>query len=80
MKITAKKIELTRELKVTLLEAVKSGSLDLSIFYEEEYEQEMSIDEIIREIVRLEQATYDRKYLIALSELMRKFADGDISY
>lgn len=78
MKITAMKIELTRELKVTLLEAVKSGSLDLSIFDKKQVEQEQSIEDIEREIVRLEMLE-SKDYLLALSDLMRRYATNELT-
>ena len=72
------KIELTRDLKVTLLEAVKSGTLDLSIFDKAREEQAQSIEEIEYEIVRLEMLD-PRAYLLALSDLMRQYANGEIT-
>lgn len=72
------KIELTRDLKVTLLEAVKSGSLDLSIFDKEREEQAQGIEEIEREIVRLEMLE-PKAYLLALSDLMKRYAKGEIT-
>lgn len=72
------KIELTRDLKVTLLEAVKSGTLDLSIFDKAREEQAQSIEEIEYEIVRLEMLE-PKAYLLALSDLMRQYAKGEIT-
>ena len=72
------KIELTRDLKVTLLEAVKSGTLDLSIFDKVKEEQEQSIEEIEHEIVRLEMLE-PKAYLLELSDLMRQYANGEIT-
>ena len=72
------KIELTRDLKVTLLEAVKSGSLDLSIFDKAREEQEQSIEEIEHEIVRMEMLE-PKAYLLELSDLMRQYANGEIT-
>lgn len=72
------KIELTRDLKVTLLEAVKSGSLDLSIFDKAKEEQAQSIKEIEHEIVRLEMLE-PKAYLLELSDLMRQYANGEIT-
>ena len=72
------KIELTRDLKVTLLEAVKSGTLDLSIFDKAREEQEQSIEEIEHEIVRMEMLE-PKAYLLELSDLMRQYANGEIT-
>ena len=72
------KIELTRDLKVTLLEAVKNGTLDLSIFDKAREEQAQSIEEIEHEIVRLEMLD-PKAYLLALSDLMRQYANGEIT-
>lgn len=72
------KIELTRYLKVTLLEAVKSGTLDLSIFDKVKEEQEQSMEEIEHEIVRLEMLE-PKAYLLELSDLMRQYANGEIT-
>lgn len=72
------KIELTRELKVTLLEAVKNGILDLSIFDKEQKEQKQTIEDIECEIVRLEMLE-PKAYLLALSDLMSKYAKGEIT-
>ena len=76
--MAAMKIELTRDLKVTLLEAVKSGTLDLSIFDKAREEQAQSIEEIEYEIVRLEMLE-PKAYLLALSDLMRQYAKGEIT-
>ena len=76
--MAAMKIELTRDLKVTLLEAVKSGTLDLSIFDKVKEEQEQSIEEIEHEIVRLEMLE-PKAYLLELSDLMRQYANGEIT-
>lgn len=76
--MAAMKIELTRDLKVTLLEAVKSGTLDLSIFDKAREEQAQSIEEIEYEIVRLEMLE-PKAYLLALSDLMRQYANGEIT-
>jgi len=72
------KIELTRDLKVTLLEAVKSGSLDLSIFDKAKEGQAQSIEEIDHEIVRLEMLE-PKEYLLELSDLMRQYANGEMT-
>ena len=72
------KIELTRDLKVTLLEAVKSGTLDFSIFDKVKEEQEQSMEEIEHEIVRLEMLE-PKAYLLELSDLMRQYANGEIT-
>lgn len=76
--MAAMKIELTRDLKVTLLEAVKSGTLDLSIFDKAREEQEQSIEEIEHEIVRMEMLE-PKAYLLELSDLMRQYANGEIT-
>lgn len=76
--MAAMTIELTRDLKVTLLEAVKSGTLDLSIFDKAKEEQTQSIEEIEKEIVRLEMLE-PKAYLLALSDLMRRYANGEIT-
>ena len=76
--MAAMKIELTRDLKVTLLEAVKNGTLDLSIFDKAREEQAQSIEETQHDIVRL--AMLDPKAsLLALSDLMRQYANGEIT-
>ena len=72
------KIELTRDLKVTLLEAVKSGTLDFSIFDKVKEEQEQSMEEIEHEIVRLEMLE-PKEYLLELSDLMRQYANGEMT-
>lgn len=71
-------IELTRKLKIALLESVKSGTLDLSIFDEAKAEQMPDIETIERETVRLEKL-YGNEYLLALSDLMRLYATNQIS-
>ena len=76
--MAAMKIELTRDLKVMLLEAVKSGTLDLSIFDKAREEQEQSIEEIEHEIVRMEMLE-PKAYLLELSDLMRQYANGEIT-
>lgn len=76
--MAAMKIELTRDLKVTLLEAVKSGTLDLSIFDKVKEEQEQSMEEIEHEIVRLEMLE-PKEYLLELSDMMRQYANGEIT-
>lgn len=76
--MAAMKIELTRGLKVTLLEAVKSGTLDLSIFDKVKEEQEQSMEEIEHEIVRLEMLE-PKEYLLELSDMMRQYANGEIT-
>ena len=76
--MAAMKIELTRDLKVTLLEAVKNGTLDLSIFDKAREEQAQSIEEIEYEIVRLEMLD-PKASLLALSDLMRQYANGEIT-
>lgn len=76
--MAAMKIELTRDLKVTLLEAVKSGTLDFSIFDKVKEEQEQSMEEIEHEIVRLEMLE-PKEYLLELSDLMRQYANGEMT-
>lgn len=76
--MAAMKIELTRDLKVMLLEAVKSGTLDLSIFDKAREEQAQNIEEIDHEIVRLEMLE-PKAYLLELSDLMRQYANGEIT-
>lgn len=76
--MAAMKIELTRDLKVTLLEAVKNGTLDLSIFDKVKEEQEQSMEEIEHEIVRLEMLE-PKEYLLELSDLMRQYANGEMT-
>ncbi len=76
--MAAMKIELTRTLKVALLEAVKTGTLDMAIFDDERPEQAQSIEDIEREIVRLEMFQ-DKAYLLELSELMRAYASNEIT-
>ena len=76
--MAAMKIELTRDLKVTLLEAVKSGTLDLSIFDKVKEEQEQSMEEIEHEIVRLEMLE-PKEYLLELSDMMRQYANGEMT-
>ena len=76
--MAAMKIELTRTLKVALLEAVKTGTLDMAIFDDERPEQAQSIEDIEREIVRLEMMQ-EKPYLLALSKLMRAYASDEIT-
>ena len=72
------KIKLTHKTKIALLEAINSGYIDTSIFDNETSEQEITIEDIEREIVRLEKAE-GRQYLLALSDLMRRFASNEIT-
>ena len=61
-----------------LLEAVKNGTLDLSIFDKAREEQAQNIEEIEYEIVRLEMLE-PKAYLLELSDLMRQYANGEIT-
>ena len=47
-------IKLTHKAKIALLEAINSGYLDTSIFDDETSAQEQTIEDIEREIVRIE--------------------------
>lgn len=71
-------IKLTRKMKVTLLEAVQRGTLDTAIFDDERPEQAQSIEDIERELVRLEMLD-GKSYLLALSDLTRRFASDEIT-
>lgn len=71
-------IELTRNMKVALLEAVKTGILNMAIFDNEMPEQAQSIEDIEKEIVRIE-TLEPKAYLLALSELMRAYASEEIT-
>lgn len=72
------KIKLTHKTKIALLEAINSGYLDTSIFDHKTSEQEMTIEDIEREIVRIEKFE-GNSYLLALSDLMRRFASNEIT-
>ena len=72
------KIKLTHKTKIALLEAINSGYLDTSIFDDETSEQEMTIEDIEREIVRIEKFE-GNSYLLALSDLMKRFASNEIT-
>lgn len=72
------KIKLTHKTKISLLEAINSGYIDTSIFDNKTSEQEITIEDIEREIVRLEKAE-GGQYLLALSDLMRRFASNEIT-
>lgn len=65
-------------MKVELLKAVESGTLDMAIFDDERPEKAQSIEDIEKEIVRLEMLE-PKAYLLALSELMRAYASGEIT-
>lgn len=71
-------IKLTHKAKIALLEAINSGFLDTSIFDDETSAQAQTIEDIEREIVRLEKAE-GGQYLLALSDLMRRFASNEIT-
>lgn len=72
------KIKLTHKTKIALLEAINSGYLDTSIFDDETSAQEMTIEDIEREIVRIEKFE-GNSYLLALSDLMKRFASNEIT-
>ena len=84
------KIKLTHKTKIALLEAINSGYLDTSIFDDETSAQEMNIEDIEtsaqemtiedieREIVRIEKFE-GNSYLLALSDLMKRFASNEIT-
>ena len=76
--MAAMEIELTRNMKVALLEAVKTGILNMAIFDNEMPEQAQSIEDIEKEIVRIE-TLEPKAYLLALSELMRAYASEEIT-
>ena len=71
-------IKLTHKAKIALLEAINSGYLDTSIFDDETSAQEQTIEDIEREIVRLEKFE-GNSYLLALSDLMKRFASNEIT-
>ena len=72
------KIELSHRQKIALLEAVQSGTLDTSI-YERQDNEPQNIEDIEREIIRLEILELSNSGLLALSELMRDYATGKLS-
>ncbi|MBE6247540.1 MAG: hypothetical protein E7110_09145 [Bacteroidales bacterium] len=71
------KIELSHRQKIALLEAVQSGTLDTSI-YERQDNEPQNIEDIEREIIRLEILELSNSGLLALSELMRDYARGKL--
>lgn len=71
------KIELSKRQKIALLEAVQSGTLDTSI-YERQDNEPQNIEDIEREIIRLEILELSNSGLLALSELMRDYATGKL--
>lgn len=71
-------IKLTHKAKIALLEAINSGYLDTSIFDDETSAQEQTIEDIEREIVRIEKFE-GNSYLLALSDLMKRFASNEIT-
>lgn len=71
-------IKLTHKAKIALLEAINSGYLDTSIFDDEASAQEQTIEDIEREIVRIEKFE-GNSYLLALSDLMKRFASNEIT-
>ena len=70
-------IELTRAEKVVLLEAVKSGVLDLTRLDRGEAANAMSRAAVVRELCRLE-TLHDFEYIKAVAGLMHRFAAGEI--
>lgn len=71
-------ITLTHDLNVQLLEAIKRGELDTSIFDEQQSESR-TLAEIEAEIVRLEDTDKYDGTMLKLSELMRRYALNEIS-
>lgn len=71
-------IKLTHKAKIALLEAINSGFLDTSIFDDETSAQAQTIEDIEMEIVRIEKFE-GNSYLLALSDLMRRFASNEIT-
>lgn len=71
-------VRLTHELKIKLLEAIQSGTLDLSIFNNCEKEFK-SDEEIFRELQRLERFEYDDEEFRERAEIIRRCADGEIT-
>ena len=71
-------IKFTHKAKIALLEAINSGYLDTSIFDDETSAQEQTIEDIEREIVRIEKFE-GNSYLLALSDLMKRFASNEIT-
>lgn len=71
-------IKLTHKAKIALLEAINSGYLDTSIFDDKTSAQEQTIEDIEREIVRIEKFE-GNSYLLALSDLMKRFASNEIT-
>ena len=71
-------IKLTHKAKIALLEAINSGYLETSIFDDETSAQEQTIEDIEREIVRIEKFE-GNSYLLALSDLMKRFASNEIT-
>lgn len=71
-------IELTHSQKVALLEAVKDGKIDTSIF-DNSGEKLNTIEEIETEIVRLEFNEFGEYGLLMLSDLMRRYARREIT-
>ena len=72
------KIELSHRQKIALLEAVQKGVLDTSI-YEKQDKEPQCIEDIEREIIRLEILELSNKGLLELSELMRDYSTGKIT-
>lgn len=70
------RIELTHELKVKLLEAIKAGSLDL-LMLPKPYENATD-EEIARELIRCYK--FDSKeYILKKADLLRRFATGELT-
>lgn len=67
-------IQLTREHKIALLEAIQRGTLDLSIF-DRKTDDAMTLREIETEIVRIERGGNPR----ALALLTLEWCDGKIT-
>lgn len=72
------KIELARSQKIALLEAVQKGVLDTSTFERRDNEPQC-IEDIEREIIRLEILELSNNGLLELSELMRDYSTGKIT-
>ncbi len=68
-------IKLTHKQKIALLEAVQCGTLDTSIFEKSERDK-TSIDDIEREIIRLEM--FDGN-ILERAELMRQYGKHEIT-
>lgn len=69
-------IDLTREQKVHLLEAVQTGTLDLSLF--DTKKNSTSLEDVAAEIIRVEKLE-TKENLIKRAELMIRFAKDEIT-